>query len=100
MRLTYGTGADGYECDPDKLVMQYLVRRVAKLNEESGEVERLPYYHSALIPKINAKLPVDMVDAKHLSVEEKFDLTRESFCDLQLYNSLPTPPSGDDIENL
>lgn len=53
-----------------------------------------------MMPKVNAKLPPDMVDAKDLSVEEKFDLGRESVCDLQLYQSAPTPPSGDDIENL
>ena len=77
-----------------------MVRRVVKLNEETGEVERNPYYQSALMPKVNAKLPLDMVDAKDLSLEENFDLGRDNFCDLQLYRSAPTPPSGDDIENL
>ena len=52
------------------------------------------------MPKVNAKLPLDMVDAKDLSLEENFDLGRDNFCDLQLYRSAPTPPSGDDIENL
>lgn len=100
MRLSYGDNMDPYDCDPDKIELCYLMRRVATYNEETGKVDKNPSQFERLMAKVNEPLPVGLENVSDLTHIERFDLSRKTFCDLQIYNTAPVPPTGDEIENL
>jgi len=100
IRFSYGDGLDPYECSAEKIVLAYLVRRVATYNEETGKVERNSSQYDRLMARVNAPLPEGVENVSHLTLPERFDLSRATACDLQLYKPAPTPPSGAEIETL
>jgi hypothetical protein len=100
LRVTYGDGSDPYECSPDKIVFAYFVRRVATYNEETGKVERNSSQYKRIMDKVNAPLPEGLENVAHLTLPERFDLSRETVCDLQLYKNTRVPPTGAEIEDL
>jgi len=99
-RMSYGDGSDPYECSPDELVFTYLVHRIATYNEETGKVERNSSQYERIMAKVNAPLPEGLENVAHLSLPERFDLSRKTVCDLQIYNTAPVPPTGAEIEDL
>jgi len=99
-RMSYGDGSDPYECSPDEIVFTYFVRRVATYNEETGKVERNSSQYKCIMDKVNAPLPEGIENVAHLTLPERFDLSRKTICDLQLYKNAPVPPTGAEIEDL
>jgi len=100
LRLTYGNKSDPYECSPDKIVFTYFAHRVATYNEETGKVERNSSKYNRIMDKVNAPLPEGLENVSHLTHPERFDLSRETVCDLQLYKNAPVPPTGAELEDL
>jgi len=100
LRMSYEDNSDPYECSTDKIVFTYLVRRVATYNEETGKVEKNPTQYERIMAKVNAPLPVGVDSVSDFTLPERFDLSRQTVCDLQIYNTAPAPPTGDEIENL
>ena len=100
LRMSFEDNTDPYECSTDKIVFTYLVRRVATYNEVTGKVERSSSQYERIMAKVNAPLPKGIENVSHLTHPERYDLSRKTVCDLQIYNTAPVPPTGAEIEDL
>jgi hypothetical protein len=100
LRITYGDASDPYECSPDEITFKYFAHRVATYNEETGKVERNSPHYNRIMDKVNAPLPLGIHNVAHFTHPERFDLSRVTVCDLQLYTNAPVPPTGAEIEDL
>jgi len=100
LRRSYGDATDPYNCSTDDCVFEYIVRRVATFNEETGKVERNASQYESIMAKVNAPLPEGLENVAHLTLPERFDLSRKTVCDLQIYKTAPVPPTGAEIEDL
>lgn len=101
LRLTYNT-ADMW--DTSKLKYVYFPRKVATLDEVSGEVRVTPVYEE-LLEKATNKPGQCCTTCCYTcmfckSAEERFDFQVNHISDLQVYGKSFTPPSGDVIERL
>lgn len=105
VRLTWGDLSDPYECDNSKLKYMYFPRRVAVLNEDTGEVEmNSPHYEALLSSATND--PNKCLEtccytcAPCMSGIDRWDFQVSNVSDSQVYAIAPTPPSGEVIERL
>jgi hypothetical protein len=100
MRLTYGEGDDPYDCAPANIVFSYLARKIAVLDEETGEVTPVSPCYEQCMTKVKTPMPKGLENTALLSMKERFDMSRATVCDSQLYFPSPDPPTGDAIEKL
>jgi hypothetical protein len=105
MRCTWGDLLDPYECNNNNLKFSYFPRRVAKLDETTGDVVRVsPHfddlYASATSDPGKCCETCCYTCAPCMSGPERWDFQVENVSDLQVWASAPTPPTADKIERL
>ena len=106
-RTTYEGRHDPYECDQTKIMFSYIARKVAVIDEKTGEITVNSPYYEKLVESATIEPPQDIVDATEgltndssMTIEERWDFQVKYLCNTQKYLSSPAPPSGDVIENI
>ena len=107
-RITFNDGSgDPYVCGDSNILLTSFARKVATLDEETGDVAiHSPHYENMVkcalrVPsKEMLDLTQDLTDSSLLDSEEKWDFQVTHISDTQIYSSAPTPPFGADIEGL
>lgn len=106
-RTTYEGKKDPYECDHSKIMFAYITRKVAVIDETTGEITVNSPYYEKLVESATSDPPQEIVDATEgltndssMTTEEKWDFQVKYISNTQRYLSSPVPPSGDVIENI
>jgi hypothetical protein len=106
VRYTFGK-VDPYDCDPDNYRFQYFARKVALLDEATGKITPNSPHYERLLEFVAAQPPAELhlktmgfTNAASMTQEERWDFQVTHLSRYQQYASAPTPPHGDDIENL
>jgi len=105
VRLTWGDLSDPYLCDNTKLKYMYFPRRVAIIDETSGNVVRNSPHFEAMLERATND-PGKRIEtccyacAPFWSGEERWDFQVANISNKQVYAIAPIPPSGEVIERL
>ena len=98
---------DAYACHQDNYKFQYFPRKVAILDEATGKITPNSPHYGRLLDFIAAQPLAELhlktygfTNATSMTQGERFDFQVMYPSEYQQYVSAPTPPHGDDIENL
>jgi len=104
VRYTFDTH-DAYSCSPEDYKFQYLPRKVAVLNEETGKITPYSPHYERLLGTIAAQPPAELhlqtlgfTNATTMYMPERWDFYVKHLSRYQLYTSAPTPPHADLLE--
>ena len=96
---------DPYTCDIGNYTFQYLARKVATLDEDTGKIkpyyphfERLQSYVAAHPPGELCLETHGFTNATSMSQEDRWDFYVKHLSTYQQYASAATPPHGDLLE--
>ena len=104
VRYTFGQG-DLYDCDPENYRFQYLIRKVAQLDETTDKISPTSPHHDRLVNFVGTQPPAELhlqslgfANAASMTQAERWDFQVMYPSDYQMYASSPNSPHGDLLE--